>query len=474
MADPFGFMKYPRETNPYRDVKERIKDFAEMQQPLSDEERRKQAARCMNCGVPHCHAGFFYAGGKAVSGCPNDNLIPEWNDLVYRQEDKRAFERLTKTNPLPEFTGRVCPAPCEVACNEALNGQGITIKDNERFIIEQGFKFDWVIDSGMPQHRNGIKIAVIGSGPAGLSAAWQLNKFGFDVTVYERDDRPGGLTMYGIPNMKLPKEIVSRRIAAMEAVGIKFIVNTEVGVDITAAELKAQYQRIILTVGARSARDLAVPGRELKGVMQAVDFLTQATKEVLQNGTKATKLLAGKKVVVIGGGDTGNDCIATAVRQGAAEIHQLEITRQPPKQRLASNPWPQWPMVAKTGYGQQEAQTLFGDNLTAYETTAVGFSGKDGRVTQMTTSKARLFKPVAGTEQDQPVDLVLLAMGFTGPQKSVMDAFGITQINDDYSTNEESVFVAGDARRGPSLVIWGIHEGRMVADQVAHSCEVRL
>ncbi|MFT8393250.1 MAG: glutamate synthase subunit beta [Liquorilactobacillus ghanensis] len=474
MADPFGFMKYPRETNPYRDVKERIKDFAEMQLPLSDEERRKQAARCMNCGVPHCHAGFFYAGGKAVSGCPNDNLIPEWNDLVYRQEDKRAFERLTKTNPLPEFTGRVCPAPCEVACNEALNGQGITIKDNERFIIEQGFKFDWVIDSGMPQHRNGIKIAVIGSGPAGLSAAWQLNKFGFDVTVYERDDRPGGLTMYGIPNMKLPKEIVSRRIAAMEAVGIKFIVNTEVGVDITAAELKAQYQRIILTVGARSARDLAVPGRELKGVMQAVDFLTQATKEVLQNGTKATKLLAGKKVVVIGGGDTGNDCIATAVRQGAAEIHQLEITRQPPKQRLASNPWPQWPMVAKTGYGQQEAQTLFGDNLTAYETTAVGFSGKDGRVTQMTTSKARLFKPVAGTEQDQPVDLVLLAMGFTGPQKSVMDAFGITQINDDYSTNEESVFVAGDARRGPSLVIWGIHEGRMVADQVAHSCEVRL
>ncbi|MFT9213453.1 MAG: glutamate synthase subunit beta [Liquorilactobacillus nagelii] len=474
MADPFGFMKYPRETNPYRDVKERIKDFAEMQLPLSDEERRKQAARCMNCGVPHCHAGFFYAGGKAVSGCPNDNLIPEWNDLVYRQEDKRAFERLTKTNPLPEFTGRVCPAPCEVACNEALNGQGITIKDNERFIIEQGFKFDWVIDSGMPQHRNGIKIAVIGSGPAGLSAAWQLNKFGFDVTVYERDDRPGGLTMYGIPNMKLPKEIVSRRIAAMEAVGIKFIVNTEVGVDITAAELKAQYQRIILTVGARSARDLAVPGRELEGVMQAVDFLTQATKEVLQNGTKATKLLAGKKVVVIGGGDTGNDCIATAVRQGAAEIHQLEITRQPPKQRLASNPWPQWPMVAKTGYGQQEAQTLFGDKLTAYETTAVGFSGKNGRVTQMTTSKARLFKPVAGTEQDQPVDLVLLAMGFTGPQKSVMDAFGITQINDDYSTNEESVFVAGDARRGPSLVIWGIHEGRMVADQVAHSCEVRL
>lgn len=474
MADPFGFMKYPRKTNPYREVKERIKDFAEMQLPLSDEERRKQAARCMNCGVPHCHAGFFYAGGRAVSGCPNDNLIPEWNDLIYRQEDKRAFERLTKTNPLPEFTGRVCPAPCEVACNEALNGKGITIKDNERFIIEQGFKFDWVIDSGMPQHRNGIKVAIVGSGPAGLSAAWQLNKFGFDVTVYERDDRPGGLTMYGIPNMKLPKEIVARRITTMEAVGIKFVVNTEVGVDITAKELKNQYQRVILTVGARAARDLAVPGRNLKGIMQAVDFLTQATKEVLQDGIKANRLLAGKKVVVIGGGDTGNDCIATAVRQGAAEIQQLEITRQPPKERLASNPWPQWPMVAKTGYGQQEAQEVLGQPLTAYETTAISFSGKNGQVTKITTSKARLFKPVVGTEHDQPVDLVLLAMGFTGPQQTVLDAFGVTKINNDYSTNEESVFVAGDARRGPSLVIWGIYEGRMAAEQVARSCEVRL
>lgn len=474
MADPFGFMKYPRVNNPYRSVAERIKDFEEMQGPLSDEERRRQAARCMNCGVPHCHVGFFYAGGRAVGGCPNDNLIPEWNDLVYRQEDKQAFERLTKTNPLPEFTGRVCPAPCEVSCNEALHGQGITIKDNERFIIEQGFKYDWVVDSGMPVRRNGIKVAIVGSGPAGLSAAWQLNKFGFDVTVYERDDRPGGLTMYGIPNMKLPKEIVARRIKVMEAVGIKFVVNTNVGVDVTAQELKAQYERIILTIGARAARDLQVPGRELKGIMQAVDYLTLATKQVLKDGPRANQRLAGKQVVVIGGGDTGNDCIATAVRQGAAAIQQLEITRRPPTKRAASNPWPQWPMVAKTGYGQQEAQQLFGSELTSYESTAVGFKGKNGQLTSMTTSDVQLFKPVAGTEAEQPVDLVLLAMGFTGAQQSVLSAFEITEVNDDYTTNDDQVLVAGDARRGPSLVIWGIHEGRMAADRVAQSYEVRL
>ncbi|KRL04136.1 glutamate synthase subunit beta [Liquorilactobacillus oeni] len=474
MADPFGFMKYPRVNNPYRSVAERIKDFKEMQGPLSDEERRKQAARCMNCGVPHCHAGFFYAGGRAVSGCPDDNLIPEWNDLVYRKEDKQAFERLTKTNPLPEFTGRVCPAPCEVACNEALHGQGITIKDNERFIIEQAFKYNWVTNSGLPQRRNGIKIAVVGSGPAGLSAAWQLNKFGFEVTVYERDDHPGGLTMYGIPNMKLPKEIVARRIAVMKEVGIKFVVNTNVGVDVTAQELQSKYERIILTIGARAARDLQVPGRKLKGIMQAVDYLTLATKQVLKDGTGANQRLKGKKVVVIGGGDTGNDCIATAVRQGASGIQQLEITRRPPLKRLASNPWPQWPMVAKTGYGQQEAQEIFGSELTTYEATAVGFKGKQGMLTSMTTSKVQLFKPVTGTEKDQPVDLVLLAMGFTGAQQSVLSAFGITEINDDYTTNEDQILVAGDARRGPSLVIWGIHEGRMVADKIVQSYEVRL
>ncbi|MCP0886479.1 glutamate synthase subunit beta [Ligilactobacillus sp. WILCCON 0076] len=474
MADPFGFMKYPRINNPYRTVGERIKDFEEMENVLSVEERRKQAARCMNCGVPHCHAGFFYAGGRAVGGCPNDNLIPEWNDLVYRNEDKAAFQRLTSTNPLPEFTGRVCPAPCEVSCNEALNGKGVTIRNNERFIIEQGFKNNWVKESGLPVKRNSIKIAVVGSGPAGLSCAWRLNQLGYDVTVYERDDHPGGFTMYGIPNMKLPKKIVARRIAVMKEVGIKFILNTTVGIDITAEELKTNYQRVVLAIGARAPRELDTPGRELKGIYQAVEFLTLATKNVLQEGTKATKSLAGKKVVVIGGGDTGNDCIATAIRQGAADVKQLEITRRPPEKRTATNPWPQWPMVAKTGYGQEEAEYLFKNNITQYEMTAIGFEGENNILQSMTTSKVQLFKPVAGTEKKQAVDIVILAMGFLGAEKKFLEAFGVETINDDYTTDDDQVYVAGDARRGPSLVIWGIHEGRMVAERVDESCRVRI
>ncbi|MDN2453172.1 glutamate synthase subunit beta [Lactobacillus sp. UCMA15818] len=474
MADPFGFLKYPRVDNPTRSVEDRIKDFAEMQNSLSDEERRKQAARCMNCGVPHCHAGFFYAGGKAVSGCPNDNLIPEWNDLVYRSEDKRAFERLTKTNPLPEFTGRVCPAPCEAACNEALHGKGITIKDNEKFIIEQGFKFDWVRESGMPLHRNGIKIAIVGSGPAGLSAAWQLNKYGYDVTVFERDDCPGGLAMYGIPNMKLPKDIVARRIKVMEDVGIKFVVNTNVGVDITADELKESYARVLLTVGARQARDINGEGRELKGIMQALDYLTLATKEVLQDGVAASQKLAGKKVLIVGGGDTATDCIATAVRQGATDIKQLEISRQPPLKRRTSNPWPEWPIVSKKGYGQKEADSVIKEDLTIYETTAIGFKGRSGKLRKTVISKARLYKPVPGTEKELEADFVVIALGFTGAEQSVIDAFDITEINKDFTTDQERVYVAGDARRGASLVIWGIYEGRMAADMIDQSCQVKV
>ncbi|WJD84005.1 glutamate synthase subunit beta [Limosilactobacillus fermentum] len=474
MSDPFGFMKYPRVNNPYRPVKERIKDFAELQHVLSDEERRKQAARCMNCGVPHCHVGFFYSGGKAVSGCPNDNLIPEWNDMVSQAKDRAAFERLTKTNYLPDFTGRVCPAPCEVACNEALHGKGITIKDNERFIIDQGFKYGWVKESGLPVKRNGIKIAIVGSGPTGLSCAWRLNRLGYDVTVFEKDDQPGGFAMYGIPNMKLPKGIVFRRIEVMKEIGIKFVVNTTVGVDVTAAELKQHYQRIVLAIGARSARDLDVKGRQLKGIYQAVDFLTLATKKLVKDGTKATKVLAGKKVLVIGGGDTGNDCIATAVRMGAKDVRQLEINRRPPTYRLPNNPWPEWPLTARTGYGQEEAKELFGGVITDYEMTAVGFTGQNGLVKSVTTSKARFHKPVPGTEQEQDVDVVILAMGFNGAEQKYLQAFGVDQVNEDYTTNDEQVFVAGDARRGPSLVIWGIYEGRMVAEQVDSACQVRV
>jgi glutamate synthase (NADPH/NADH) small chain len=471
MADPFGFMKYTRIDNPMRPIYQRVKDFEELEDTLSDEERRKQAARCMNCGVPHCHSGFFYGGGRAVGGCPNDNLIPEWNDLIYRSEDKRAFERLTLTNYMPDFTGHVCPAPCEISCNEALHNKGITIRNNERFIIDQGFKYGWVEASGRPTKRNDIEVAVVGSGPAGLAAAWRLNQLGYRVTVFERDDRPGGLVMYGIPNMKLPKEDVARRIAVMEKVGIKFQVNTTVGVDVTADELKQRFARVILAIGARQARDLQAPGRDLNGVYQAVDFLTKATKAVIAEGTAANQKLAGKKVVVIGGGDTGNDCIATAVRLGAADVRQLEITPAAPTERPDNNPWPEWPRIRKSGYGQAEAQELFGGVLTQYETTAVGFKGAAGQLQTLVTSKVDHFKPVAGTEQEVPADLVLLAMGFTGADTSVFDAFGVHEVYDDYRTDNDQVYVAGDARRGPSLVIWGIREGRKAAEAVNQSLQ---
>ncbi len=330
-----------------RPVMQRIKDFNVMELDLNDGERRQQAARCMNCGIPFCHHGIFYGGGRAVSGCPNDNLIPEWNDLIYKNRDQQAFERLTRTNYLPDMTGRVCPAPCEVACVQALNGSGITIRNNEKFIIEQAFKNGWVVDSGKPLHRTGKKIAIVGSGPAGLSAAWRLNQLGHSVTIYERDDRFGGLLMYGIPNMKLPKSIVARRIQALRDVGITLVANTEVGKDIDVNVLRQNFDRIILCTGARQARDLNVPGRQLKGIYQAVDYLKSATKSVIKNGTQATQELAGKHVLVLGGGDTGNDCIGTVIRQGCSAITQLEITPALPTKRQPDNQWPEWPMVLK-------------------------------------------------------------------------------------------------------------------------------
>lgn len=470
MSDPFGFMKYTRKDNPWRDPKSRIADFNEMELPLADAQRRQQALRCMNCGVPHCHVGFAYAGGKAVSGCPNDNLIPEWQDFVGRNEDKRAFQRLTLTNPLPDFTGHVCPAPCEVSCNEALNNKGITIRNNERFIIDQAFKYGWVEESGRPLHRNGIKIAIVGSGPAGLTAAWRLNQLGYSVTVYEADDKPGGLVQYGIPNMKLPKEDVARRVAVMEKVGITFICNTRVGVDISGAELRQQYARVLLTIGARMPRELNAPGRQLKGIQQALDFLTAATKAVATDGPAANQKLAGKRVVVVGGGDTGNDCIATALRLGARDILQLEIAPAAPSQRPDDNPWPEWPRTQRIGYGQSEYAALSDQPLTHFAETITEFHGDDnGRVNGITIAKADHFQPVAGTEFDEPADLVLLAMGFTGADSSVFADCGVHKVYDDYQTDSEEVYVAGDAKRGPSLVIWGIREGRMAAEAIHQS-----
>ncbi|MEG1503522.1 MAG: glutamate synthase subunit beta [Enterococcus sp.] len=468
MADPFGFLKYPRKDNPYRPVAERVQDWEELQIPLSVAERQEQAARCMNCGIPFCHTGIFYGGKRAVSGCPNDNLIPEWNDFVYRGDFKNAFDRLVKTNPLPEMTGRVCPAPCEKSCTEGLNGSGVAIHDNERFIIDQAFENDWVKADGLPVERTEFKVAIVGSGPAGLSAAWRLNQLGHQVTVYERSDRAGGLLMYGIPNMKLDKEIVQRRIDVMEEVGIRFVLNTEIGSDISAEELQSEYDRVIIASGASVARDLKIPGRELAGIHLAVDYLTECTKQVMKQGKKVIeKPLAGKHVVVIGGGDTGNDCIGSAIRQGAASVKQLEITPQLPGTRTKNNPWPEYSMIDRLGYGQAEG-LIENPELTVYSTSTKAFIGTEaGKVSAIETVQVdSQFQPIQGTEKRLKADLVLLAMGFTGAEKALLDAFSVKEIYENYATDNEKVYVAGDARRGPSLVIWGIREGRKAAEEV--------
>ncbi|MGX2945103.1 glutamate synthase subunit beta [Enterococcus alishanensis] len=469
MADPFGFLKYPRKDNPYRPVDERITDWEELQVPLSTEERKEQAARCMNCGIPFCHTGVFYGGKRAVSGCPNDNLIPEWNDLVFRGEFKKAFERLVATNPIPEMTGRVCPAPCEKSCTEGLNGSGVAIHDNERFIIDTAFENGWVEATGKPENRTNFKVAIVGSGPAGLSAAWRLNQLGHQVTVFERNDRPGGLLMYGIPNMKLDKDVVNRRIQVMEDCGIKFEVNTEVGVDISPEDLQTAFDRVIITSGATVPRDLPADGRQLKGIEFAVDYLSEVTKDVLKYGKDATsKKLAGKHVIVIGGGDTGNDCIASAIRQGAASVKQLEITPKLPAERVDNNPWPEYPMTDRTGYGQEEALATGEGQLTYYATSTTAFIGAErGQVIAIETTEVdNRFQPIAGTEQVMKADLVLLAMGFTGPEQRLLEGFDVHEVYEDYTTDNERVYAAGDAKRGPSLVIWAIREGRKAAEQV--------
>lgn len=469
MADPNGFLNYPRNDNPYRELAERIKDFAELQVPLSTEERQKQAARCMHCDVPFCHQGVFYGGKRAVSGCPNDNHIPEWNDLIYRGLQRKAYERLILTNPFPEFTGRVCPAPCEKSCAEALNGAGVTIKDNERFLGDLGNDEGWVAEIGKAAEPTGYKIAIIGSGPAGLSAAWRLNQLGHSVTVFEKSDRLGGLLMYGIPNMKLDKKVVQKRIDLMTELGVTFVTNTEIGKTISYEDLSVNFDRIILAIGAGIPRDLNISGREAIGIRFAIDFLTETTKTVLEEGEdNISQSLKGKKVVVIGGGDTGNDCIGTAVRLGATSVSQLEITPSLPTNRLDNNPWPEWPMTLRAGYGQKEAEFVGNTDLTTYQMTATAFqTNAEGQLTGLKVAKVGPdFKVVEGTEQVIEADLVLLAMGFVGTDTGLLDKFGVQEIYDDYRTNNDKVLVAGDARRGPSLVIWAIREGRKTAEIV--------
>jgi len=429
MGKPTGFIEYLREIPADRQPMERIKDWKEFHLHLPDEKLRTQGARCMDCGVPFCHTGNLISG--MASGCPINNLIPEWNDLVFRGLWKEALERLHKTNNFPEFTGRVCPAPCEGSCVLGMNNPPVTIKNIEVSIIDKGWDEGWV-QPEPPVSRTGKKVAVIGSGPAGLTAAAQLNKAGHLVTVFERADRPGGLLMYGIPNMKLDKkEVVLRRIALLEAEGVEFRCGVTVGTDVTAEQLKSDFDAVVICTGATKPRDLPIAGRELGGIHFAMDFLTANTRAVLDDGKEFISA-DGKDVVIIGGGDTGTDCVGTSVRHGCATVTQLEIMAKPPMERAANNPWPEWPKVYKMDYGQEEAAAKFGDDPRVYLTTATHFEGDgEGKVKAVHVVDVEWRKneqgqfgpqPVAGTERVLPAQLVLLAMGFLGPEQPLLDA----------------------------------------------------
>jgi glutamate synthase (NADPH/NADH) small chain len=477
MGKATGFLEYQREENPWRSPEERIKSFEEFRIDQSDEERERQSARCMNCGVPLCQSAIRLSG--MVTGCPLHNLIPEWNDEVYKGHFRQALARLLKTNNFPEFTGRVCPALCEKACTCGLNDEPVTIHDNELFIIEHGFA-NGDVQPRIPKVRSGKKVAVIGSGPSGLAAADQLNHRGHSVTVYERDDQIGGLLMYGIPNMKLDKKVVLRRRKLMEKEGVRFVTGCDVGKDVTAEELKQQFDAVVLCCGAKKARSLSVEGFEtVKGVHYAVDFLKSATRHVVTGETSGWIDAKGKHVVVVGGGDTGNDCVGTCIRQGCKSVVQLEMMPQPPKKRLSTNPWPEWPKVLKTDYGQQEAIAVFGEDPRVYQTTIKELhTTKTGRLRSVTTVQVRFengsLTEVEGTEKTVRCELLLIAAGFIGCEDYVAEAFQIARgprgtletEEQTYKTSRDGVFAAGDAHRGQSLVVWAITEGRECARQV--------
>ncbi len=480
MGKPTGFLEYLRELPLDRSALERIRDWNEFHLHMEEKGLRAQAARCMDCGIPFCHTGTLLNG--MASGCPVHNLIPEWNDLVYRGLWKEALERLHKTNNFPEFTGRVCPAPCEGSCVLGINASPVTIKNLECTIIDHGWEEGWVIPEP-PGKRTGKKIAVIGSGPAGLSAAAQLNRAGHLVTVFERADRVGGLLMYGIPNMKLDKEkIVLRRIQQMEAEGVKFLTNTEAGVNYPAEKLLKEFDAVVLCTGATKARDLPIEGRNLKGIHFAMDFLTSNTRSLLERHRNGNFISAeGKDVMVIGGGDTGTDCVGTSMRHGCNSLVQLEILPRPPMDRANDNPWPEWPKVYRLDYGQEEAAAKFGADPRVYLTTAKKFVGDaSGHLKEVLTVEIQwerndkgqfVPKEVPGTEKTRPVQLVLLAMGFLGPEQPLLEALKIerdARTNakaefEKYSTNIKGVFAAGDCRRGQSLVVWAFNEGRGAA-----------
>lgn len=481
MGKPTGFMEFERKESTSVKPKERIKNYKEFHNPLSMEERQTQGARCMNCGVPFCQSGMMIGG--MASGCPLNNLIPEWNDLIFAGNMTQALKRLLKTNNFPEFTSRVCPAPCEAACTCGLNGAPVTVKENENCIIETAYARGEMVPAP-PKVRTGKRVAVVGSGPSGLAAADQLNKRGHEVTVFERNDRPGGLLMYGIPNMKLEKEVIDRRVKLMEAESVTFVTDVNVGEDVKAETLLKEFDRVILACGSSKPRDIKAEGRDAEGIYFAVDFLTGATK-MLQGKTGYVSA-KGKNVVIIGGGDTGNDCVGTSIRQGCKSVVQLEMMPKPPECRLESNPWPEWPRILKTDYGQEEAIAVFGSDPRIYQTTVKEFvKDKDGRLTAVKCVKLEgkkdkktgrlLMEEVKGSEYELKAELVLIAAGFVGAEEYVAKAFSValnergSVAADNYKTTRENVFTAGDMRRGQSLVVWAIREGREAARAVDES-----
>jgi glutamate synthase (NADPH/NADH) small chain len=487
MGKPTGFIEFIRELPSEVAPSDRIRNWDEFHLHMPEDKLRTQGARCMDCGIPFCHTGTLISG--MASGCPINNLIPEWNDLVYRGLWHEALDRLHKTNNFPEFTGRVCPAPCEGSCVLGITNPPVTIKNIESAIADKGWDEGWVTPEP-PTKRTGKKVAVIGSGPAGLCAAAQLNKAGHWVTVFERADRPGGLLMYGIPNMKLDKEeVVMRRLRVLEEEGVKFICNTEVGKDFPVENLLKEFDAVVLCTGATKPRDLPIVGRQLKGIHFAMDFLTANTKAVLDKHKNGSFISAeGKDVVIIGGGDTGTDCVGTSMRHGCKSLVQLEILPQPPLERAANNPWPEWPKVYKMDYGQEEAAAKFGADPRVYLTTATKFEGdENGNVKAVHTVQVQwekndkgqfIPKHVPGTEKVLPAQLVLLAMGFIGPEQPLLDALGVerdprSNVKADYgkyATSIPGVFAAGDCRRGQSLVVWAFNEGR----GAARECDLYL
>jgi glutamate synthase (NADPH/NADH) small chain len=466
MGKVTGFLEFERQDPSKRPATERVRDYREFELPIVQDDLVKQGARCMDCGVPFCN-----------TGCPLGNLIPDWNDHVYRAEPERAIEALHATNNFPEFTGRVCPAPCEAACVLGINDDPVSIKLIERSIADRAFA-DGLVKAQPPRQRTGKKVAVIGSGPAGMAAAQQLNRAGHTVTLFERDDRIGGLLTYGIPDFKMEKSLVERRVQQMTEEGVVFKTSVDIGRDITADQLRAEFDAIVLCIGSRKPRDLEVPGRELQGIHYAMDFLTQQNKRVAGDVVpdEGAILATGKNVIVIGGGDTGSDCIGTSHRQGAKSVTSFEIMPRPPEERAGVTPWPLWPLMLRTSSSHEEGGTRDWSVSTEY------VSGENGKVTKLHCVKVELkagkFERVAGSEFEIPADLVLLAMGFVHPEHpGIVEGLGLTinnrgniQVDGNFATNQKGVFAAGDCQRGQSLVVWAIAEGR----KAAKACDLFL